>query len=186
MLRQSPGSVHGQSVKPCGHRRAACSTAAPVPDRDVNVVARKVHVLVNYSQPQVYCRVRVSEPAEPVHKPLRRKVRGRADGERPCGVPPQDALSSKRDVVERVAQHVQVSGACFRKAELPGPPHEQLQSQHGFESLQLMAHGALGDGKLPGAARVKLLWRAAASKALNAFSGGRRRGMRHAVGREEN
>ena len=45
---------------------------------------------------------------------------------------------------------------------------EEFEAQLRFKRLHLVAHGALRDAQLLGT-RVKLSWRAAASKALSAF-----------------
>ena len=99
----------------------------------------------------------LGEAAQPMHEPLRRKIRRGADGERAAALALQQPLGSVGDSIEGIAHDREVGATCLGDHQSLPFAIEQLQPELGLERLHLMADGALGDAELLGGAREALV-----------------------------
>ena len=102
---------------------------------------------------QINTRMGFTKPAQPIDQPFRRKVRRRADGQDPGVLPLQNALGARGDPVERVAYHIQIFAAGIGDNQTLALAIEKLDAKRGFQRLDLMTNGALGDTQLFSRAR---------------------------------
>ena len=115
--------------------------------------------------------------AEPVDQPFGGEVRGRADRQHAGTLPLQQALGAERDAIEGVAHDGKVVPAGVGDDEALALAIEELDPELQVSSALTWWLTAPCVTNSSAAARVKLSWRAAASKARSAFSGGRRRSI---------
>ena len=89
----------------------------------------------------------------------------------------RQTFGAERYLIERIADYGEILAARFGDDEPLALATKELEPELGFERFTcwLTAPGVTNSSS---AARVKLLLRAAASKALTALSEGRRRGIR--------
>ena len=117
----------------------------------------------------------LGETAQAMDKPFRREIRRGGEREHAGALTLQQALRPGGDAVEGVTHDLEIGAAGFGEGETLAFAGEQLQAERGSGT------SPDDDGALvtlsSSAARVKLSWRAAASKALSALSGGNRRGI---------
>jgi hypothetical protein len=119
--------------------------------------------------------VGLGEAAEAVHQPLGGEIWRCRDGEDAGALSLQQSLGAGGEVVKRIADDLEVSATRLGDNEPLALAVEKAKPEFGLKSLHLVTDCALGDAQF--ARRPsKALVAGRASKALSAFSDGRRRG----------
>jgi hypothetical protein len=147
---------------------------------EVDILARNVDALVARGYAEVDLRMALGEPAKPTDEPLRREIRRDADREHTRALSLRQALGAERDLVERVADYSEIFAPRLGDDE-PLAPRLKSLSPSSISSALTCWLTAPGVTKSSSAARVKLLFRAAASKTFTALSERRRRGIRPSI-----
>ena len=122
-------------------------------DGKIDILARKVDVMWRCSDPKIDLGVGHAKPGQPVDKPLRSKIRRCAHRKGSAALPLQHPLGTVGDAVERIAHDHQIGATCLGDRQPLSLAIKKLQSEFGFECLDLVAYGALGDAKLLGGPR---------------------------------
>ena len=130
-----------------------------VTNGQVDVLAREVDMMQRGADPEIDLGVGLGETPQPMHEPLGREVRRRADGEHAAALALQQPLRSSRDAVEGIAHDDEIGASGLGDDQALPLAIEQLQPELGLERLDLMADGALGDAELLGRAREALMAR---------------------------
>src|SRR5215210_9114048 len=94
--------------------------------------------------------MRLGKMAETVDEPFGGEIRRGADGEHARALALHDARGAERDAVEGVAQHGEIIAPGLGDDQPLALAIEQLEAERRFERLDLVAHRALRDAKLPG------------------------------------
>ncbi len=128
-------------------------------DRQVDVLAREIHVMQRGAHPQIDVGMRFREAAQAMHEPFGGEVGGCADGQRPGVLALQQPLGAAGDAVECVAHDAQVRAPSFGDDEALALPIEELEAKLRFERLDLVADRALRHAQLLGGAREALMAR---------------------------
>ena len=74
-----------------------------MPDRKVNLLARKIDVMQRGRDAQVDAGMRLGKMTEPVHEPFGGKIRRGADGQHAGILALQQPLGADRNAVQRIA-----------------------------------------------------------------------------------
>jgi hypothetical protein len=117
-----------------GDVQSRCGAVA-VTNGEVDVLAREVHMMKRRAYPQIDLGMGLDEAAQPMNQPLRRKVRGGADGERAAALTLQQPLGSIGDAVEGIAQDNEIGAARLGDDQALALAVEQLEPKLGFERL---------------------------------------------------
>src|SRR4026209_967357 len=99
----------------------------------------------------------LGEAPETADEPFCGKVRRRADGEHAGALPLKQPLGADSDAIEGVAQDREVLPTCVGDDQTLAFAVEELDSEFEFQSLHLMADGALGDKQFLGRPRKTLV-----------------------------
>jgi hypothetical protein len=115
--------------------------------REVHIFAREIDVVQAGGNSEVDVAVCRGISIEAVHQPLRREIRGRADGQDRRALPLHQPFRPDGDPVESIPHHGEIVAAGLGNDEALTFAIEELQSQQRLERLHLMAHGALRDAQ---------------------------------------
>src|SRR5205085_2624370 len=108
---------------------------------------------------QIDAGMRLRKSAKAVDEPFGGEVRRCADGEDTRSLALHQTLGADRDAIERVAQNGEVVATGLGDDQALALAIEELDAELRFQSLDLMAHGTLGDAQLLGRARETLVTR---------------------------